>query len=143
MWCRYLLGRPPDPYVLAAYVRAHARSPRLSATSGGRRDRQLVGIARRAPWLARVADSYARVFAPGSLLRRKLTVLLAVLESAAPSFEQFETPTVRRPLRFWFGLACRGLTFLGLLLAASLFLGPLQLVAGRSRPVERARQVDG
>jgi hypothetical protein len=45
----------------------------------------LLDLASHGPWALRAADGYARFFAPASALRRKLAVLVAILESTAPS----------------------------------------------------------
>ena len=80
----YLTGRKPSDYVLKQYVQAH----RCGALDSGntRFEQLLIAVARQHRFLARVADAYARFFASRSALRKKLVLLLAVLETSAPSY---------------------------------------------------------
>ena len=80
---RYLSGRPAEGYVLEKYCDAHRRTTVFAATSAF--DRILLSLARIHPALTTIVDTYARFFVPGCALRRKLIVLLAVLESSAVS----------------------------------------------------------
>lgn len=89
LFCRYLLGRSPEPAVVAAYCRAHAVGvvERQLPAHPSARDRALLQIARIGPAFVRAADAYAAVFARSSLLRRKLVLLLAILESGGAAAE--------------------------------------------------------
>jgi hypothetical protein len=88
LFARYLTGDEPLPYVIAKYQDAHEKRSALTATS--KFDRFLVSFATRSPALLKVADSYARLLAPASTLRKKLVLLLAILESSSPSYRSFE-----------------------------------------------------
>lgn len=81
-----LIGAAPDAYVAAQYARAHQHLPLQPGTPF---DRVLLALAARGPWALRAADGYARIFAPTSALRRKLSVLVAILEAASPSDAAF------------------------------------------------------
>lgn len=83
---RTLLGIAPGGYVAAQYAKAHRHLPLQPDTAF---DRVLMTVAARGPWALRAADGYARIFAPGSALRRKLSVLVAILESTSPSDAAF------------------------------------------------------
>lgn len=134
VFSRYLAGRPPDNYILEKYVEAHRVAPDYSC--GSRFDRLLVRCAAAGIAGASFADAYASLFARRSTLRRKLILLLAILESCAPArgFLDAIEPT---PLAFLsLRLAGRGLLFLIRVAAAAVFLLPLQLALGGSRPHE-------
>jgi hypothetical protein len=91
VFCRYLLGRDAPPDVVDAYCRAHeggCAGPGLALTA---LDRALCGVARGGPRLARIADSYAAVCARGSVLRRKLVLLVAILESRGSTAAALDT----------------------------------------------------
>jgi hypothetical protein len=90
----YLLGSPPPPYVVRKYVEAHDLSPAFSR--GSRFDIYILRIAATRPSLTRPADSYARIFAANGLLRRKLVLLLAILETA-PSCSVVDAVEGSRP----------------------------------------------
>jgi hypothetical protein len=77
----YLVGEAASERVLDAYTRAHAAG--VVDPSGGVTafDRALVRFAGHGSFCARAADAHGRVFAPGGLLRRKLVLLVAILET--------------------------------------------------------------
>jgi hypothetical protein len=80
-WTRYLIDEEPSESVVAGYQRAHATGVVESPGGASAFDRALVGFARRGPRWARLADVHARVFAARGLLRRKLVIALALLET--------------------------------------------------------------
>ncbi len=84
VFCRYLIHREPNDYVLSIYKKGHSSPGFAAAPPPSLMDKMLIRIARRHPMLTRVADAYSRVFFKRSLLRRKLVLLLAILESCAP-----------------------------------------------------------
>lgn len=132
VFSRYLVGRPPHDYILNKYLEAH----RLAAdyAGGSRFDRLLVTLAARGTAGASLADSYACLFARRSMLRRKLILLLAILESCAPARGFLdEIEPVSRVLLL-LRLLGRGTLFLIRVVAAAIFLLPLQLTLGGSRP---------
>jgi hypothetical protein len=82
VFTRHIMGCAPDPYVCAKYQAAHTVMPAL--LTADRFDESLVAFARSGPLCTKVADSYARVFSRGSALRKKLVLLLAILETRPP-----------------------------------------------------------
>jgi hypothetical protein len=92
--CRYLIGREPTEHARAQYVAAHElaspANPHESQT-----DLLLVRLARGGPRRAALADAYAAAFLRNSTVRRKVILLLAILESAAPSSDWVDTVTIR------------------------------------------------
>lgn len=120
-----LVGAPPTAYVVRHYVRGN-ESLALAPAAGF--DAALVAIARRAPWLTRTADAYAGLFARRATLRRKLTLLLALLESVAPSDTAFAA-RAGSPAATACRLAATATGALALALLAALVLAPLQLAS--------------
>lgn len=92
------MGVAPSQYVLRKYEEAHRSILFNGNAEPDRFDRILLRIARTAPFLARVADCYAVIFAARSVLRRKLVLLLAILENCAPSYAVLEGPEQRAAL---------------------------------------------
>lgn len=88
VFTRHLLGCDPDSYVTAKYRAAHAVVPALSAA--GRFDQSLIAFARINPLCAQIADSYASLFSPGAALRKRLVLLLAILETRPPFHERID-----------------------------------------------------
>ena len=96
-------------------------------------DRALTAVAVRHPWIARVADSYAVRFARGSALRKKLALMVAILECSPGFFERIDTvhsgPRLLILARMAVALAASAIS-----LAVSLVLfGPLHLFHSRRR----------
>jgi hypothetical protein len=89
----YLAGQPPTPYVREKYRDCHARVKSLS--TGDSFDRLLVRIAARGSLWARFADSYAARFRKHGLLRKKLVLMLALLECAPPCFEYLDAASFK------------------------------------------------
>lgn len=127
VFTRHLLGVAPVPAVVEAYVRAHAASPRFRPATAF--DQQLVAAARRGPRRARLADAHARLLDPAGLLRRKLVLLLALLETTPPHYRAIDAPLATNR-----AATVAALVFHGLVAAAVGALGlvlflPLRLTA--------------
>jgi len=125
---RYLVRLDPSPYVVAKYCEAHSASSRFS---GSRFDERLTALARWHPLTAFLADAYATVFAPRGLLRKKLILVLAVLEVSPPFFRELDRPLAGGPVRQLFAMALRTLVFGAVLLGAVVALLPLRLMTPR------------
>ncbi len=124
VYFRYLSGAEPDEYVLAKYSEAHGKVPAYTPTVGF--DDFLTRFAARRPLLTRLADSYACLFAPQSTLRRKLILLLAILESSRHSAVHLDA--VDSENRF---LLCAKALLLGLRFVLSLVAGLVVLLPCR------------
>jgi NADH dehydrogenase len=130
----YLVGHPPDPYVIGKYCDLHVQRAEVRTSSTF--DRLLIAIAQRGRLLAALTDSYTRVFCPRSALRAKLVALLGLLECAPLSFEAFDAPYRGGIVRVYAKLVLRGALEVVLLVAGVLLLGPLHAAAaltGRTR----------
>jgi hypothetical protein len=126
--CRYLAGREPDEYVLESYRRL---LPSAEAAVGvAPVDRLLAATASRGRALARMADVYARFFRPTGPLRRRVTLLLAILENAPGFFEPVSGPTIGSPVGVFLRVG-RELAGTGLALGAGLLaFGPVHALGG-------------
>lgn len=124
---RHLTGAEPGDYVTARYLDAHRVRPGFLPRT--RLDRFLCAFARVSPLTARVADSWAAIFAPTSTLRRKLVLLLAMLESCAPHYRRLEDVKGGRTLAIA-GLALRGVLAVLTLLLSLLVFVPARIVLG-------------
>ena len=126
VFTRYLLGCEANDYVRAKYAAAHAALPALETSE--RFDGFLVRFARRGPLFARLADAHSALFARSSLLRKKLVVLLAILESAPPFHATIDEPVGGRPAPALVSLAVTGITAIAALVVGSLVLVPVRLL---------------
>jgi hypothetical protein len=128
---RYLVRRDPTPYVIGKYAAAHTASPAMARAEGkasSRFDVRLTAIARRHPVLAVMADAYARIFAPRGLLRKKLVLLLAIIETSPVLFREVDlvrTPPL--PLQAA-ALGARFALFALALIAGTIIFLPLRIV---------------
>lgn len=121
VFTRYLAGREPTPYVIEKYRAAHAvdASYRTDSAFDGR----LVAVARLHPLLAWLVDAAARFLAPRGTLRKKLVLLLAILETSPPFFSSLERLEEGRRGREFAALTLRLVVFVpGLLLGIVLVL---------------------
>jgi hypothetical protein len=85
VFARYLSGQDASPYLLEKYSDFHQK---MEASLGRDPfDDFLVRTASRGTLWAACADSYSRLFRPTCALRKKLILVLALLECAPPSFE--------------------------------------------------------
>lgn len=127
VFARYLGASAGDPYVKAQYVAAHeAGVVELAGTNAFQR--RVVSLASSAPWSLRALDVHSRVFANGGLLRRKLVLLLAILETRAPHDAELDTPTAGSHAGLFLRMAWIGLVFVVLLIASTIALAPVALL---------------
>jgi nucleoside-diphosphate-sugar epimerase len=124
-FCKYLVGRAPSDYVRRKYVEAHAGSG--SPVRGPSFDDFLVAYARRGPARARLADAYAAAFSRSGTFRRKLVLMLAILESSAETSPFVDRPDEGSASRFALAAVVRLLAFPVLVAAAAIWLGPRRL----------------
>ena len=123
---RYLVGREPTPYVAGKYCDAHAVS---AAFAGDRFNERLTAVARWHPAAAFLADAYARGFAPRGAFRKKLVLLLAILETSPPFFRELERVEQGRLAMQVLAVGGRVLLFVPALLLGTLLFLPLLLVS--------------
>lgn len=132
LWSRYLAGVAPSEYLIARYIDCHRRSADFS-TEPDAVDRLLMGIARAGRLGARLADSYATFFRPRSLLRRKLVLLLALMECAPPTCDLLDRPTARSAAGAIARIGCQAAASLLALAISVVVIGPLHIAAARGR----------
>ncbi len=87
VFARYLAETEASPYVQQAYAQLRASSDMPLGLRERRIERALLTVARQGALATRVADGYARFFLPRSVLRRRLVLMLAILENS-PGSEQ-------------------------------------------------------
>jgi len=127
VFCRSLVGSPAPPAVVEAYRRAH-ESGRLATTATlTARDRALLLLARSGPRAARLADSFAALFARQSELRRKLVLLVAILECRPETASKVDRVTVSRRARWYPEAAALGLLWAVRAVVATLSVSVLWL----------------
>jgi hypothetical protein len=127
VFTRHIAGRRPTPYVVRRYADAHAVLAGMEPQDG--HGRWLLRVARTAPAACRVADAWARWAAPRSALRKKLVVLLAILEVSPPFAAELDQPAGGRSLEWARIVGSSFTSLLSLVVGLVLFL-PVRLAAG-------------
>jgi hypothetical protein len=125
-----LVGEEPNDYVKRKYREAHEQ--RSLARGGHPSDSLLVPLARISPWNTKAIDTYARVFRRSSLVRKKLVLLLAILETCAPTYAYLDSPDPTSRAVFFLRSLQRGLMFSLICLIAAVVLFPLELMVRAS-----------
>jgi hypothetical protein len=126
VFCRYLVRHEPEPYVVQKYLDAHAAlNVALRETP---LDRLLMRLALRGPAWTRWADTYSRLVAPSSVLRSKLVLLVAILETKTPTERYFRPQSGRWLPVAYLSLVGYGFRFLFSALVAITLVGPLHLL---------------
>lgn len=128
---RYLIRQDPSTYVVLKYAQAHEAGP--LGTQGDGFDRRIVRLAARYRLLTGPAAAYIRLFGPQRVLQEKLVLLLAVLETCAPSYRRLEPAAAQRvPLLLarLLGRFCLAMLYLA---AGMVVFAPLHVVL-RGRP---------
>lgn len=128
VFTRHIAGRAATPRVSEQYAAAHRVLPGLEPGDG--HERWLLRVARRGPAACRVADAWARLAAPQGAFRRKLVVLLAILEVTPPYAAELDQPR-GGALLAWLRIAGSGVAFAGALAVGVLLFLPARLAAGR------------
>ena len=132
VFSRYLARQEPTLYVLSSYQRlCRLDLPSLAPLS--LIDRGSLGLARWGTVPARIADAYARLFRPHGPLRRRLILLLAILENSPPSAAPLSAATEGSRARIMLGVSLTLLAGGACLLAGIVFLGPLHVVSAMRR----------
>jgi NADH dehydrogenase len=124
VFTRYLLGAGANAYVRARYLAAHTTVPALRARDPF--DSFLVRFARRGRLFAKLADAHAALFAPAALLRKKLVLLLAILETCPPTHRMIDAPVGGAPFRALLALTGTGIAAVVSVVVGSLILLPMR-----------------
>jgi hypothetical protein len=98
-------------------------------------DEFLCGVSVRGVWMTRVADSYAVRFYRAATLRKKLILVLALIESSDPGLDQAPKGSV--PAQY-VRLALAGLKFAAAFLVSLLVLPVIHLFCGRTQQTPQA-----
>ncbi len=126
VFAEYLLGCITPPYAVQKYADAHLVSPVFC--KGSRFDFFLIRAARTHRSITTIADAYARMFVPAGLLRKKIVLLLAILEAFPPSFPLILAFDQGGKAALLFRLFGKGVLSVVSLTAGTLLFLPAQIV---------------
>jgi hypothetical protein len=131
LFCRYLADVEATPDIIRAYRRAHEIDG-LKMQASTPMDHALLRLASGGTTRARLADAFAGPVAPGSALRRKLVVLIAILESRGGSAGHIDHATSGSRLGWIAATALYGFGWLLRFAVAAVLIVPLRLWYGAS-----------
>jgi hypothetical protein len=116
---KYLIKLQPSKYIIEKYIDAYQSINLHHAGIYSKFDEFSLALARKHVILLKLADVYTAVFARTSLLRKKLVLLLAILESCAETYALIDHVEEYSKLVFYTRCALRSLVFSCLLLLSS------------------------
>lgn len=134
-FARYLGTTTPPEAGAMAYTRAAASA----GTPGDRLDRWLLAMARGSTMGCSLADAYCRLARPYGVLRRRLVLALAVLESSSVTHAAYDSAIASRAATAWLAMGAAGMGWMLRTLVALLLIGPLHLAARVAGGGERSR----
>ncbi len=122
------LGSPSFPSEISD--RYHAAIGDWRIGSYDRFDAWLVGFAATSPALTSLADTYARFARPYGDLRRRLTLMLALLETHGATHAAYDRARTSAAAAAWLALAGAGTVWALRALLAAVICAPAHLVLG-------------
>ena len=139
----YLVGEPPSEYVKKKYREAHQTGLFLDAAAHPAED-FLVRVASIGSWSVKIIDVYTRIFRPVSRVRKKLVLLLAILESCAPSHARLDSVDSGAILVLLARLVNRCLIFVLILALGILLILPAEwLLRGKAKRLALSLRPNG
>ncbi len=124
----YLIHQRPNHYVLDKYRDAHREGNIFHNLEPNPLDTFLLKIATRYPLVTQLVDLYTSLFLRSSLIRKKMVILLAILESCAPTYAYFDTPDLGRRMVVCIKILQKGVVFILVLFLSIVSLMPLHLL---------------
>ena len=128
VYTKFLINDEPTSYIQNKYQKAHHRSNIFEGNVSDPFDDFLIKFSSKNGFFTKLADSYASFFKKNSLIRKKLILLLALLESTAPSYRQFESPDSSSMLTIVFWIFLKGAVFAISLIAAIILFMPIKVL---------------
>lgn len=127
IFCRYLMRMEPSEYVTKKYADAHRVRNADSQFRATAFDRFLIKFSRLNNLCTKLADSYARIFSNRSVFRKKLILLLAILESTHPYHEYLDSMDSYGKPKLFVALLLKALLFSLHLALSALVLAPFHV----------------
>jgi hypothetical protein len=129
VFCLYLFDKEPTSYVLKKYVEAHESANLKLPKESDLYEDMLIKIAVLGKTFTRIIDTYTSVFSKASLIRKKLILLLAIIESSDQSNHQVECISdIGKPF-ILLRIALNLISFMFILSASALVFFPIDRIA--------------
>jgi NADH dehydrogenase len=130
VFCHYLVNTPPIEYVSKKYADAQRAKNSDFQFRSSSFDRFLIKFSQWNTIYTRVSDSYTRVFSKHSVFRKKLILLLAILETTSPHYKYLDTIDSSSMTTFYISLFKNCFIFGSILLLSLVILGPVHILLG-------------
>ena len=132
VFAHFLADTDASPYVQHAYANLLATSDLPSNARDRLIERALLAVARHGTLATRVADGYARFFLPRSMLRRRLVLMLAILENSPASERRLNSGDEGSLVAVGLRLILTGMASVCCTIVGAVIFGPLHLASGGS-----------
>lgn len=127
VYTRYLANQEPDAYIQKKYAEAFEPGRPLAIQSGYRFEVLIEKISIKNPILTRAIDGYCKVLYRKSIVRKKLVLLLAILETQAMSVQKIDVADAMSPPVLLLTFLTQITRSVLLLLTATILLSPVRL----------------
>jgi hypothetical protein len=129
VFCQYLLNQEPNSYVREKYLDAHKTEQVERGLEPTFFDHLLIKIAVMNTTCTKLVDAYTRWVYKQSLFKRKLVLLLAILENCSPYYSSFERADVSRRYIAFLRILQKSFGFTVASIVSALFLVPIHIVS--------------
>lgn len=130
VFCYYLIKQMPNKYIIGKYHNAH-RIGSIRQKEMSSFDKLLIGIALINPFFTKLVDVYTSIFFKSSFLKKKLILLLAILESCAPTCYYLDTVTSTNKTIIFFRFFQKTVLFALSLFLSTIIFTPLRVLFHR------------
>lgn len=123
---RYLINSDVNEYTELKYIQGH-KSLRIS---NNKRliDRVLIKKAIKNSFWVKLVDIYSSIFCPNAIIRKKLVLLIAILECQASSYGRLDFINEKSKLLLCIDLVQKAIVFIFMLIFSIIFFAPLHAV---------------
>ena len=139
VFCRYLSGVSPDSYILKKYYDANKINDETYRNQGTFFEKLLIILARIHPLCTQIVDTYAVFLFKNAIIRKKLVLLLAILESCPANKHKLDYTDQHSKFVLFLIIICKLLTFTLILCFAIVILLPLHITTDITLKLSRGR----
>ncbi|MFX0194696.1 MAG: hypothetical protein ACFFCW_01140 [Candidatus Hodarchaeota archaeon] len=128
VFCYYLVNQKPTDYIIQKYQEGHEASDINQNLNSNTFNELLIAIAKINPFFTKLVDTYTCMLYKRSALRKKLLLLLAILESSASTHYSLDSPDSTNKTILFTKISQKGLIFILTFFLSTIFLMPLHVL---------------
>ncbi len=128
VFSQYLINQPPNKYILKKYREGHETTNMTRNIKLDPFNKLLTKMVKINPLFLKLADTYSTIFHKNSIIKKKLVLMLAILESCSISFDHFDKADTYSKKVQYLKFFQKGLFFFFTLLFSMIILIPIQLL---------------